>query len=222
MSTTPWVEVDRYLDEVLIGRDEVLDSVLQACQDAGLPAISVSAAQGKFLQLLARIKGARRILEIGTLGGYSTIWLARALPADGTLVTLEMDAKHAAVAESNIVAAGMGPRVDVRVGRALDLLAQMEAAGEQPFDLVFIDADKPSNPDYVSWSLRLGRQGTVIVVDNVVREGAVIDDSREDATVSGIRAMNELIADEPRLSATTLQTVGAKGYDGFTLAVIDA
>ncbi|SNR52019.1 Predicted O-methyltransferase YrrM [Haloechinothrix alba] len=222
MSSTAWTDVDEYVADLLIGRDENLAEALQACEDAGLPPISVSAAQGQFLNLLATIQGAGKILEIGTLGGYSTIWLGRALPADGTLVTLEVDPTHAAVAESNVVAAGLGSRVDIRVGNALETLPQLEVEGAGPFDLVFIDADKPSIPEYVTWALRLARSGAVIVVDNVVRGGAVLDSDSDDPTVRGVRAMNELIAAEPRLTATVLQTVGSKGYDGFALAVVDA
>lgn len=205
---------------MLVGEDAAAAGALQACEDAGLPAISVSAAQGKFLQMLAAIQGARSILEIGTLGGYSTIWLGEALPSDGTLITLESDAKHAAVAESNILAAGLGSVVDVRVGRALDTLTELQAAGQFPFDFVFIDADKEHNADYVSWAVRLGRPGTVIVVDNVVRGGAVADSGSDDSMVQGVRAMYEFIAAEPRLSATAVQTVGVKGYDGFALATV--
>lgn len=220
MTQRTWTSVDRYLDDLLVGRDTVLEAALQASADAGLPAIAVSPTQGKLLNLLARVRGARTILEIGTLGGYSTIWLARALPADGHLVTLERDPKHAEVARANIERAGLTARVEVRLGRALDALQQLGGANAGPFDLIFIDADKPSLPEYFQWALRLSRPGTLIAIDNVVREGAVIDSTSRDASVQGVRRLNELMASEPRVSATAIQTVGAKGYDGFALALV--
>ncbi|RIQ12900.1 O-methyltransferase [Jiangella rhizosphaerae] len=218
MSEQQWTAVDRYLGEHVLAPDPVLDEALRASDAAGLPAINVAPNQGKFLHLLALIAGARRVLEIGTLGGYSTIWLARALPEDGRLVTLEADPTHAEVATANLRRAGLLDRVDVRVGPALDTLPQLRG----PFDLVFIDADKPSNVDYVGWALRLSRRGTVIVVDNVVRAGRVIDATTGDAAVDGTRRLFEYLATEPRLTATAVQTVGAKGYDGFLLAVVTA
>jgi predicted O-methyltransferase YrrM len=220
MTQRTWTSVDRYLDDLLVGRDTVLEAALQASVDAGLPAIAVSPTQGKLLNLLARVRGARTILEIGTLGGYSTIWLARALPADGHLVTLEMDPKHAEVARANIGRAGLTARVEVRLGRALDTLQQLGSGNAGPFDMIFIDADKPSLPEYFLWALRLSRPGTLIAIDNVVREGAVIDSTSRDASVQGVRRLNELMASEPRVSATAIQTVGAKGYDGFALALV--
>lgn len=218
MSEQQWNVVDRYLGEHLLRPDPVLDDALRDSDAAGLPAINVAPNQGKFLHLLTLIAGARRVLEIGTLGGYSTIWLARALPADGRLVTLEADPAHAEVATANLRRAGLLDRVDVRVGAALDTLPQLQG----PFDLVFIDADKPSNRDYVGWALRLARRGTVIVVDNVVRGGRVIDATTGDAAVDGTRRLFEYVATEPRLTATAVQTVGGKGYDGFLLAVVTA
>jgi predicted O-methyltransferase YrrM len=215
MSSTTWTAVDRYLTDVFIGNDPAVDNALAASDKAGLPAIAVSPTQGKQLYLLALIRGARRILEIGTLGGYSTIWLARALPADGKLITLEADAKHAEVARSNIRDAGLGDKVEIRVGRALDTLPTL--AG--PFDLFFIDADKTSIPDYFQWSLKLSRPGTVIIVDNVVRDGAIID-ADGDAAVKGVRRFNDLVAAEKRVTGTTIQTVGSKGYDGFAMLVV--
>jgi predicted O-methyltransferase YrrM len=211
-----WSDVDDYVTGTLIPADPVLEDVLAAIDDAGLPPISVSPAQGKLLYLLARIHGARSILEIGTLGGYSTIWLARALPHDGRLVTLEADRAHAQVAENNLDAAGFGEIVEVRVGPALDTLPSLEG----PFDLVFVDADKVNNPSYFDWALRLSRPGTVIVVDNVVRDGAIADASSTDPAIVGTRKMHELIAAEPRAEATTIQTVGSKGYDGFTVVLV--
>lgn len=220
MARQTWTSVDRYLDDLLVGHDAVLDAALQASADAGLPPISVSPTQGKLLNLLARVRGARGILEIGTLGGYSTIWMARALPADGRLVTLEIDPKHAEVARASIARAGLTARVEVRLGRALETLAQLSAEGAGPYDLIFIDADKPTLPEYFRWALRLSRPGSLIVIDNVVRDGAVIDASSADPSVQGVRRLNELMASEPRVSATAIQTVGAKGYDGFALALV--
>ena len=215
-----WTAVDRYLVESLIPRDPLLDEALESNNAAGLPTIDVAPNQGKLLNLLARIQGARRILEIGTLGGYSTIWLARALPSDGKLVTLELEAKHAQVAKRNIERAGLSHLVELRLGAALDSLAQLHAAGTPPFDFIFIDADKQNIPEYLEWSLRLSRPGTIIITDNVVREGAVINPDDPDPRVQGVRRFFAKIAANPRLDATTLQTVGSKGYDGFTLALV--
>ncbi|MGH3881561.1 MAG: O-methyltransferase [Actinophytocola sp.] len=216
MTQEQWDAVDGYYSGLLVGPDAALDAALEASDAAGLPQIAVSANQGKLLHLIARVRGAGRILEIGTLGGYSTIWLARALPADGRLITLEYEAKHAEVARANIARAGLADRVDVLVGAALDTLPTLEG----PFDLVFIDADKPNNPDYFRAALGLCRPGSVIVVDNVVRGGRVADPSSTDPSVVGSRALAELMAAEPTVDATMLQTVGAKGYDGFALALV--
>jgi len=222
MTQDTWTAVDRYIADQLVSPDAALDAALESSAAAGLPAINVSPNQGKFLHLLARIQGARSILEIGTLGGYSTIWLARALPADGRLITLEAEPEHVMVARANIARAGLDGIVDVRLGRALDTLPQLAAEGAGPFDLIFIDADKPSNPDYFAWALRFARRGSVIVIDNVVREGAVIDAASRDESVQGVRRLNEMLAAEPRVSATAIQTVGSKGYDGFALALVTA
>ena len=220
MTQDTWTAVDRYIADQLVSPDAALDAALESSAAAGLPAINVSPNQGKFLHLLARIQGARSILEIGTLGGYSTIWLARALPADGRLITLEAEPEHVMVARANIARAGLDGIVDVRLGRALDTLPQLAAEGAGPFDLIFIDADKPSNPDYFAWALRFARRGSVIVIDNVVREGAVIDAASRDESVQGVRRLNEMLAAEPRVSATAIQTVGSKGYDGFAMALV--
>ncbi len=222
MSDPSWTAVDDYIIDHLLGPDEVLATALAANAGGDLPPIDVSATQGKMLHLLARIAGAKRILEIGTLGGYSTIWLARALPPTGTLVTLELDPHHAAVARGNIAAAGFAAQVDVRVGPAIDTLDAMIAGGEGPFDLVFVDADKPGNVAYLRAAIALGRPGTTIVVDNVVREGGVLDTASDDPRIQGTRALFEAVAAEPRLSATAVQTVGAKKWDGFLLAVLGA
>ncbi|KWX00485.1 O-methyltransferase [Carbonactinospora thermoautotrophica] len=215
-----WTAVDRYITDLLVPSDPALDATLQASAAAGLPPINVSPAQGKLLHLLARAQGARTILEIGTLGGYSTIWLARALPADGRLITLEADPKHAEVARANIARAGLADVVEVRLGRALDTLPRLAAEGHGPFDLIFIDADKPSNPDYFAWALKLSHPGSLIITDNVVRDGAVIDADSDDPRVQGTRRFFELLAAEPRVSATAIQTVGDKGYDGFAIALV--
>jgi predicted O-methyltransferase YrrM len=215
-----WTKVDNYFGDLLAPRDEHLDAAIEANRKAGLPSIDVSRLQGKFLFVLARIAQARRILEIGTLGGYSTICFARALPAGGRIVTLELEPRHAEVARENLRRAGVLDRVDLRVGRALDSLAELHATDAEPFDLIFIDADKPSNPEYLEWALKFSRPGTTIVVDNVVRDGRVIDAKSREADIQGTRRMTELMAANPRLSATVLQTVGAKGYDGFALAVV--
>ena len=215
-----WVAVDAYIAGHLLGDDPVLSGVLAANAAAGLPDIDVSPPQGRMLQLFARMTGARRILEVGTLGGYSTICLARALPDDGRLVTLEIEPHHADVARANIAAAGLAHRVDVRTGVAIDLLADMVAQGEPPFDLIFIDADKPSNVAYLRAAIALSRAGTTIIVDNVVREGAVLDAASDDPRVIGTRALFEAVAAEPRLTATAVQTVGTKKWDGFLMAVV--
>src|SRR5271170_3656483 len=220
MTQELWTEVDRYIVENSIPRDPLLEEALKANVAAGLPTIDVAPNQGKLLHLLARIQGAKRILEIGTLGGYSTIWLARALPSDGKLVTLEAEAKHAKVAQANIEHAGFSSIVELRLGPALESLSQLHAEGAPPFDFIFIDADKQNIPGYLEWSLRFSRPGTVIVTDNVVREGAVIDSQDPDPRVQGVRRFFEMIAADSRIEATTLQTVGSKGYDGFTLAVV--
>jgi predicted O-methyltransferase YrrM len=220
MSQEQWTAVDRYLTDLLVPADAALEAALGDSAAAGLPAINVSPNQGKLLHLLARLQGARTVLEIGTLGGYSTIWLARALPAGGRLVTLEADAKHAEVARANIARAGLADVVEVRLGPALETLPRLAAEGRGPFDLIFIDADKEGYPDYLTWSLRLSRRGSLIVADNVVRKGAVIDPASDDPRVQGARRFNELLAAEPRVSATAIQTVGSKGYDGFALALV--
>ena len=213
-----WDEVDDYFTTHLAPADDVLSSALAATVAAKMPPISVTPTQGKLLHLLARMLGARRILEIGTLGGYSTIWMARALPADGRVVTLEINAEYAAVAERNLARAGLSDRVEVRVAPAAESLRTLTKERVEPFDLVFIDADKASGDRYLLASLALSHDGTVIVVDNVVRKGAVVDAATADADLLGIRRLTELLAREPRLAATAVQTVGAKGYDGFILA----
>ncbi|WP_406513255.1 O-methyltransferase [Streptomyces sp. NBC_00161] len=215
-----WTAVDDYFGGLLVEEDEALAAANVDSDAAGLPAHQVAPNQGKLLHLLARIHGARTILEIGTLGGYSTIWLARALPAGGRLVTLEVDEHCADVAAANIARAGLDEVVDIRRGRAVDLLPDLK--DQAPFDLVFIDADKPSNPEYLKWALELTRPGSVIIGDNVVRDGAVVDPDSADPRVQGVRRFTELIADHPRLTATALQTVGSKGYDGLVLALVTA
>ncbi|MCI4327053.1 MAG: O-methyltransferase [Thermoplasmata archaeon] len=220
MTEELWSEVDRYLGERFVGPDETLESALAAAMSAGLPSIQVSPLQGKFLSLLARIRGARRILEVGTLGGYSTIWLARSLPIEGRMISLELNPTHAEVARANLARAGLQDQIEVRVGPALETLPKLQAEGAGPFDFVFLDADKVNNAPYFDWAVRLGRPGTVIVVDNVVRHGAVARSNPADPSVEGTRRMNDQIAADPRVSATTIQTVGTKGYDGFTLAVV--
>lgn len=220
MAENRWAEVDRYINAQIVGEDAVLAEAIRASQDAGLPAIHVSPAQGKFLHLAARMMGARRILEVGTLGGYSTIWLARALPQGGRLLSLEAEPAHAEVARANIARAGLQQAVEVRVGDARQLLPRLADEGVPAFDLIFIDADKAGIPEYFACSLRLSRPGTAIFVDNVVRRGEVLDGASADPNVQGVRRFNAMLAAERRVSATTLQTVGIKGYDGFTLAVV--
>ncbi|MFD7444501.1 O-methyltransferase [Streptomyces sp. NPDC059909] len=218
MSNDRWNAVDTYFNEQLAPADEALSAAVAASDAAGLPQIAVAANQGKLLHLLALAQGARKILEIGTLGGYSTIWLARALPADGQLISLEYDPAHADVARANVARAGLDKTVEVRVGAALDTLAQLEAEDAGPFDFFFIDADKVNNPNYVEWAVELSRPGSLIVVDNVVRDGTVADATSEDPSVLATRRMIELVGEHPRLSATAVQTVGLRGYDGFLLA----
>lgn len=220
MNQEQWTAVDRYFTDLLVPSDPALDTALQTSAAAGLPPQNVSPNQGKLLLLLAQIQGARSILEIGTLGGYSTIWLARALPSDGRLITLEADPKHAEVARANIAHAGLSKLVDLRLGQALSTLPQIAAENQGPFDLIFIDADKPSNPEYFAWALKLSRRGSLIIADNVVRNGAVIDVASSDPSVQGVRRFNELLASEPRVNATAIQTVGSKGYDGFAIAIV--
>jgi predicted O-methyltransferase YrrM len=222
MTQELWTAVDHYIVESLIPPDPILDEAMQTNAAAGLPSIDVAPNQGKFLHLLARIRGARRILEIGTLGGYSTIWLARSLPADGRLVTCEFSPKHAEVAKANIARAGLAQKVEIRVGPALDTLPLLASEKRGPFDFIFVDADKKNNPGYFEWALKLSRPGTVVLVDNVVRDGAVADLKNLDPDIVGIRRMHELIAAEPRVTATAVQTVGAKGYDGYTLIRVNS
>lgn len=220
MSQKTWTAVDDYLDDLIVRPDPAFADALEASQAAGLPEIAVTAAQGKLLELMARAMGARRILEIGTLGGYSTIWLARALPPDGRLITLELNPKHAEVARKNITRAGLENVVEVRQGPALSSLAQLVSEGAGPFDLVFIDAHKPEYTEYFQWSLKLARPGTLIIADNVVRNGAVADPASTDELVLGIRRFNDAVAKESRVAATALQTVSEKGYDGLMVAVV--
>ncbi|MGV9410678.1 O-methyltransferase [Nocardia sp. NPDC003693] len=218
MTTADWADVDRYLVDTLVGDGDA--ATLDANAAAGLPAIDVSPPQGKFLYLLAKSARARRVLEIGTLGGYSTTWLARAAGKDGRVVTLEFEPKHAEVARANLDRAGVGDRVDIRVGAALDTLPVLAEEGPEPFDLVFIDADKVNNANYVRWALRLTHPGSVIIVDNVVRHGGIADPDSADAAVRASREVLELLAAEPTLEATAVQTVGSKGWDGFAYAVV--
>ena len=216
-----WTEVEQYIAGRLVGQDAALDAAAAANSTAGLPPIEVAPNAGKLLYLLARLVGARRILEIGTLGGYSTIWLARALPKDGRLITLEYEEKHAKVARENLNRAGVGERVEIRVGKALDSLEKIAAEKLEPFDFFFIDADKRNNPNYLRWAHKLARVGSLIVVDNVVRDGAVIEAENPDPDIQGTRKLFEMLAGEPGLTATALQTVGSKGYDGFAMALVE-
>lgn len=220
MSEEQWNAVDQYISDTLVGHDEALEAALADTASSGLPPINVAPNQGKMLMLFALLVGAKRILEIGTLAGYSAIWMARGLAPGGRLVTLEADAKHAGVARANIARAGLADRIEVREGQALDTLPVLHAEQAGPFDLVFIDADKASIPDYFRWSLKLARRGSLIVVDNVVRGGAVVDTDSADASVQGVRAFNTLVAAEPRVTATAVQTVGIKGYDGFAMVLV--
>jgi predicted O-methyltransferase YrrM len=220
MTQEQWTSVDRYINGLLVPSDPALDAALASSTAAGLPAINVAPNQGKLLHLIARLHGARSVLEVGTLGGYSTIWLGRALPPGGKVITLEADAKHAEVARANVARADLAKVVDVRVGKALDTLPQIAKEGHGPFDLFFIDADKANIPGYFKWALDLSRPGSVIIVDNVVRGGAVLEKDSPDPNVQGVRRFNEMLAAERRVSATEIQTVGSKGYDGFALALV--
>jgi predicted O-methyltransferase YrrM len=216
-----WAAVDEYVAGLLVPPDAALEAARASTAEAGIPAIEVAPNQGRLLELLARLHGARSILEIGTLAGYSTIWLARALLSDGRLVTLESEPRHAAVARENLARAGLAGQVELRVGRAAETLPALAAEGAGPFDLVFIDADKESYPEYLGWALRLARPGGLLVADNVIRGGAIADPHSADPRVRGVRRFLELVAAEPRLRATAIQTVGVKGHDGFALAIVD-
>lgn len=220
MTPEPWVQIDEFLGELFVGADEPLQAALDASAEAGLPEIHVSAVQGKFLGLIAKVQGACSILELGTLGGYSTIWLARALPADGRLITIEAEPQHADVARHNIAAAGFSACVDVRTGPALEVLPTIETEGHRPFDLIFIDADKANTPEYFDWAVRLSRPGGLIIVDNVIRQGEVINPENADPAVQGMRRFLANLGGDSSVDATALQTVGSKGHDGFVIARI--
>ncbi len=220
MTKDVWEAVDKYFEEMLIPHDSSLDDALAAASAENLPAIQVSSVQGKLLHLLARIMSARNILEIGTLGGYSTIWMARALPEGGRIITLEADPKHVEVAQKNFARAGVENKVELRLGKALDTLPKVAADGRGPFDMFFIDANKSNMPEYFEWSLKLARKGSVIIADNVVREGAVLDARSKDADIQGIRRFLEMVGKEKRVSGTALQTVSTKNYDGFALVLV--
>jgi predicted O-methyltransferase YrrM len=222
MAQEQWTAVDSYIADLFIAPDFALEAALDASKAAGLPDISVSPAQGKLLHLLARVQGARSILELGTLGGYSTIWLARALPPEGRLISLEIDPKRAEIARANVARAELTNAVEIRLGRAEDTLQQLLNEGRGPFDLIFIDADKPGYAEYLKWSLKLARPGTLIIADNVVRKGAVADPASTDDNVQGIRKFNQLLAAEKRVTTTVIQTVGSKGYDGLALILVTA
>src|SRR5262245_24307186 len=220
MTQDQWTAVDDYITDLFVSHDPALDAALQATADAGMPPINVAPNQGQLLHILALSIGARSILEIGTLAGYSTIWLARALPPGGRLITLEADPKHAEVARANIARAKLADVVEVRLGKALDTLPQLAAEARGPFDLVFIDADKQNTAAYFEWALKLTRRGSLIITDNIVRNGAVIDAASADVNVQGVRRFNAALAAEPRVTATAIQTVGSKGYDGFAIAIV--
>lgn len=221
MNQHQWTAVDEYINQTVVPSDPVLDAAIEASAKAKLPAIAVTANQGKLLHILARLVSAKNILEIGTLGGYSTIWLGRALTPQGRVITLEIDSKHAEVARANVARAGLSKSVEVRLGPALDSMKQLAKEKREPFDLIFIDADKSNIPDYFTWSLKLSRPGSVIIVDNVVRKGAVLEAKSGDPDVKGVRRFNVMLAKETRVTATTIQTVGSKGYDGFTIALLN-
>jgi predicted O-methyltransferase YrrM len=221
MNQEQWTAVDRYISDTVVPSDSALDAALEASTKAELPAIAVTANQGKLLHILARLVGARNVLEIGTLGGYSTIWLARALPKGGRVITLEVNPKHADVARANAARAGLASTVEIRLGAALETLPKLAGDKLGPFELIFIDADKANIPEYFTWSLKLSRPGGLIIVDNVVRKGAVIDADSDDPDVQGVRRLNNMLTKEKRVTATTIQTVGSKGYDGFTIALVN-
>jgi predicted O-methyltransferase YrrM len=221
MNQEQWTAVDRYISDTVVPSDSALDAALEASTKAELPAIAVTANQGKLLHILARLVGARNVLEIGTLGGYSTIWLARALPKGGRVITLEVNSKHADVARANVARAGLASTVEIRLGAALETLPKLAGDKLGPFELIFIDADKANIPEYFTWSLKLSRPGGLIIVDNVVRKGAVIDADSDDPDVQGVRRLNNMLTKEKRVTATTIQTVGSKGYDGFTIALVN-
>jgi len=220
MTPNLYAAVDAYLSAALVPPDPIFDAVLQSHADAGLPPIAVQPTLGKFLNLLARINHAKEILEIGTLGGYSTIWLARALPANGHLITLEYDPKHAEVARKNFQRAGLEKIIEIHIGKALDTLPQVAAAHPAPFDLIFVDADKQNNPHYFAWALKLSRPGTIIIIDNVVRDGQVLNADSDSPDIQGIRKLLEILGHEPRVHATAIQTIDGKGHDGFALALV--
>ena len=212
--------VDQYISDLFIKKDDALDKITSNIETSGIPQISVSANQGSLLQILALATGAKKILEVGTLGGYSTVWMARALPADGKLITLEIDPKHAEVAKTNLKTAGQDHKVEIRLGKAIDLLPQLEKEGAGPFDMIFIDADKPPYAEYFQWALKLSRPGTLIIADNVIREGKVVNENESDEMVKGARRFNEVLSKETRVTATIIQTVGEKLHDGIALAVV--
>jgi len=220
MNTEIFGGVDTYISNLFVPSDEALNAVLKSNDNAGIPKWDISATQGKFLQVLARICTAKKILEIGTLGAYSTIWLAKSLPADGSLVTLEIDPKYAEVSRQNVARAGFSKIVDIRIGKALDLLPVLEMEGKGPFDMIFIDADKPPYAEYLQWALKLSRPGTVIVADNVIREGKVLDENSTDEAVKGVQRFNKLLASMPNVTATIIQSLGAKTHDGMAIAVV--
>ena len=220
MSQELWTAVDLYINNIAIGRDAALEAASEAAVAAQLPPISVTPAHGKLLHLMVRAQGARRILEIGTLAGYSTIWLARAVPAGGRVVTLEANPMHADIARANLTRAGVADRVDIRLGKALETLPQLAVENQDPFDFAFIDADRTNLAEYFDWAVKLAHAGSVIIVDNVVRKGGVIDASSEDANIKGVRRFAERLSADSRVTATMVQTVGAKGYDGFAMALV--
>jgi predicted O-methyltransferase YrrM len=222
MTKELWTSVDNYISDLFVPFDPVMQEVLATSEAAGLPSISVAPNEGKLLMLLAQISGARKILEIGALGGYSTIWLARGMASGGTLVTLEASAKHAEIARINIARAGLTDVIEVRVGSALDTLPQLAAEGRGPFDVIFIDANKDNYPEYFDWALKLSRRGSLIIADNVIRDGEILDSTSNDPRVQGTRRFNQLLADEPRVRATVIQTVGRKGHDGVAIAIVIA
>jgi len=220
MNNTIFSSVDNYISKLLLAPDPALTGTEAAIEAAGIPSISVSPNQGKFLHILARLCQAKKILEVGTLGGYSTIWMARALPENGKLITLEIDPTHAAVAQKNIERAGLEHIVDIRIGKAIDLLPELQANGAGPFDMIFIDADKPPYAEYFQWAIKLSRPGTLIVTDNVIREGKVLDPDNNDPMVAGARRFNQALADSDAVTATIIQTVGSKEHDGMAIAIV--